>query len=289
MNTRASASRRPVSVLVLGLVALALAGPLAAPVWAGPMGSLARWLLGQGARHADDVGKRTLRELTEELEHLAAKAGDDVVEAAVRTGKPGALRLLRTLGHSAPEGARILARHGAAGRLLLEEAPDAALNALRTHGDEGIRTLVRLGASRGGRMLNTYGKASRALPELSDESLTHLSRWSADVDRMPADWQRAFLDNLGAYGDRFVAWAHANWGKVLIVGGSGVALLTAFRAGDALVGAIPNPAEDPVGWFLWWTPILAALGLVLGVVYVRAACRRRSATADTPVSAPTDS
>ena len=241
---------------------------------AGPTAELAEWMVKQGAKFTDDVAGKGAHELTAELEQLSAKAGDDVVEQLVKRGGPGALRSVRELGDHAPDAARLIAKHGPAGKLVVEQGQAAAVDVFRQFGDDGVRVMTQQGATTGGKMLTVYGKSlAESAEKLSAENMAHLRHWLPEVEKATPAWRSAFGDKLRQGGDDFVVWVHKRWKEVATTGGLTIAAITAYKLGDGAadtmqkvgdkaVELMPNPAKDPVGWAMWWLPAIALVVIV---------------------------
>lgn len=258
---------------------------LAAPAAAGPAAELAEWMLKQGAKFADDIAGKGGRELAAELEELSVKAGDDVVEQLVKRGGPGALRSVRELGERAPDAARLIARHGPPGKLVVEQGRAAAVDVFREFGDDGVKVLVREGSSAGGRMLAVYGRSlAESADKLAPQSMAHLRHWLPEVERAPSEWRSAFCDKLRQGGDDFVVWVHRRWKELATAGGLTLAAITAYKLGDGAAETVvkvgdraaellPDPARDPLGWAMWWLPALALAAIAAAAWVARGALR----------------
>jgi hypothetical protein len=264
------------------VVGLLLVG-VTRPVLAGATTELAEWMIKQGAKFSDDVAGKSSKELAVELEKLSASAGDNAVEQLVKNGGPGALKTVRALGGRAPDAVRLIARFGEAGTLAVEQSPNLAVDAFRQFGDDGVRVLVRQGAVKGSEMLSVYGKAlAETSDRLSPQSLADLRHWLPEVQGAPADWRGAFSEKLSAGADDFVLWAHRRWKELATLGGLSVAGITAYKVGDAVAAAMPNPAADPGGWLVWWLPALAIVAILAsawaarGTLLARVKARRHA-------------
>lgn len=234
---------------------------MSANVQAGPAAAVAEWLIKQGAKYADDVAGKGLKELTLELEELIARTSDDAVSQLVKQGGPGALKAVRGLGDLVPDAMSLIAKHGAGGRLLIEEGPEVTVSVFREFGDDGIRVLMSQGASKGGKMLSVYGKAL-AESSLVPTNAAHLRHWLPEIETATPELRTAFNTKLRQGGDDFVVWVAKRWKEVAVVGGLTVAGLTAYKVGDGLAASIPNPANDLTGWMSWWMPVLVIVGIV---------------------------
>jgi hypothetical protein len=245
---------------------------------AGPAAELAEWMAKQGGRYADDLAGTGVKQVTRELETLSATVGDQVAEQLVKKGGPGALRAVRGLGDAAPDAARLIAKFGEPGKLLVEQGGKASVAAAKTFGDDGVRILLSQGTTKGGEMLATYGKPlAEHADTLSAESLAHLRRWMPEVEKAPLPWKQTFTAKLGQGGDDFVQWAARRWQPLAVTGGLAIAGITAYRVGDGVIAALPNPARDPLGWFVWWTPLVAISAIVVGGWVLRARLLHRPA------------
>jgi hypothetical protein len=220
-------------------------------------------MIRQGARFADDVAGKSVRELTVELEELSAKAGDTTVEQLIKRGGPGALKLVRGMGNRAPEAVRLIARHGEVGKLAIEQGGTAAIDVFREFGDQGVQVLAQQGASTGGRMLAVYGKTlADSADRLAPENLARLRHWTPEVEKAPAEWRHVFCEKLKQGGDDFVVWVHKRWKEVAVTGGLTIAGISAYKVGDGIAGALPNPIRDPYGWVVWWTPVFIVVAIL---------------------------
>jgi hypothetical protein len=258
--------------------------------FAGATSELAEWMIKQGAKFSDDVAGKSSKELAVELEKLSARAGNGAVEQLVKKGGPGALKSVRALGDRAPDGVRLIARFGEAGTLAVEQGQGLAVDTFRQFGDDGVRVLIRQGASKGGEMLSVYGKAlAETADRLSPQSLADLRHWLPEVEKAPAPWRSAFSQKLSAGADDFVVWSHGRWKELATLGGLTVAGITAYKVGDgvadtthkvgdAMAAAMPNPGSDPGGWLIWWLPVLAIVGIVAAAWVARGALSVRLKT-----------
>ncbi|HMN41762.1 MAG TPA: hypothetical protein PKE29_13020 [Phycisphaerales bacterium] len=274
-------------VLFIMMLFVAIACPIA---HAGPAAELAEWLLKQGSRYADDVAGKGAKELAVELEELSVRAGDDAVALLVKNGGPGALKAVRGLGDRAPDAVRLIARHGESGKLLVQQGRSLTVDVFREFGDDGVRVLTEQGASTGGKMLSVYGKAL-AESRLSPESAAHLRHWLPEIEKAEQPLRHSFVDKLRSGGDDFVVWVHKRWKEVAVAGGLSVAAISAYKVGDGIAAAIPDPAKNPLGWFSWWMPFIAVVGILAGAWVLRHALSawivsRRAAVCSTTPSAP---
>lgn len=253
------------------VIALALPGVPGAPgaaAHAGVATELAEWLVRQGGRYVDDVAGRSAKVLAQELEALASKAGSEAIEQSLRRGGPGTLPLLRELGEAAPDAARLIAAHGPAGRLLVEQGKGVAVEAFKQFGDDGVRVMLAQGAERGGQMLRVYGQAA-AREGMSTTAAARLAHWAPTLERADPGVRATFVEKLRAGGDDFVLWVHKRWKPLAVAGGLTIAGITAYRVGDGVVGAMPDPSANPVGWLVWWTPLLLVVLIVAGAWLLR--------------------
>jgi hypothetical protein len=244
------------------MVFVAIACPTA---HAGPPAELAKWLLKQGSRYTDDIAGKGVRELTVELEKLSARAGDDAVALLIKNGGPGALKAVRGLGDRAPDAVKLIARHGESGKLLVQQGRSVTVDVFREFGDDGVRVLTEQGASMGGRMLSVYGKAL-AKSNLSPQSGAHLRHWLPEIEKAHKPLRDSFLDKLRSGGDDFVVWVHKRWREVAVTGGLSVAAITAYKVGDGVAAAIPDPAKNPLGWVFWWMPFIVVVVIVVATL-----------------------
>lgn len=246
---------------------------------------LIEWMLRQGGAHADDVarlgGETAAREAVEEL---ARVAGREAAEGVVLRGGPGALRAVRELGDLAPEGARLVAAHGARGTLVVQQGGRGSVELFKRYGDEAVRLLADQGPEAGARLLNFAGDAlSRHGRALSAEGQAHLRQFVPALETAEPAVRSAFLDKLAAGGDDFLLWVSRRWKPLAVAGGLTVAALTAYRVGDGVaegvrgvVDAMPNPSRDAAAWFAWWLPVLALVALVVAGWVLRARFARRA-------------
>ena len=242
--------------IVLGVVAVS-----ASVADAGGAAELAEWLLRQGSRYADDIAGKGAKELTIELEKLSARAGDDAVTLMIKSGKPGALKLVREFGDRAPDAVQLIAKHGEPGKLLLQQGGSITIDVFRRYGDNGVLVLIEHGPSTGGKMLSVYGKGLVG-KTLSRASTARLRHWLPEIEKAEPQLRQTFAKKLRDGGDDFVVWVHKRWKEVAVCGGLTVATVSAYKVGDGIADSIPDPTRSPLGWLVWWSPFLIIVGIV---------------------------
>ncbi len=234
---------------------------------------LVEWMLKQGGAHADDVAKLGGQTAAREaVEDLAKVAGRETVEQMVRKGGPGAIAAARSLDDLAADGVRLIAGHGPRGTLVVEQGGKASVALFKQYGDDAVRILADQGAEAGAKMLGFAGQSlARYGKTLGPEAQAHLRQFIPVLQTAEAPVRSAFLEKLAQGGDDFLMWVSRRWKPLAVAGGLTVAAITAYKVGDGVaegvrgvVDALPNPGRDPVGWFVWWLPVLALVALVVG-------------------------
>lgn len=230
--------------------------------FAGPLGEVAEWMIRQGSKFSDDIAGKSAGELAVELEELAARTSRQVARELVENGGPGALRIVRNLGDLAPDAARLIAAHGQSGKLLVQQGPHAAVRIFQQYGDDGVKLMLHQGTENTGKLLAAYGPELASCAEkLSGESLAKLRHWMPSVHSAESGWKSAFTQKLKQGGDDFVLWVGKRWKELTLTGGLTAAMIAAYKVGDGLAGAIPNPAADPLAYLVWWLPLIAIAAL----------------------------
>lgn len=239
------------------------------PAVAGPAAELAEWMIRQGGKFADDIAGKGARELATELEELSVKVGDDVLEQLVKSGGPGALRVVRGLGEHTSDAMRLIARHGVEGKLLVEQGRTLAVDVFREFGDDGVAVLVKEGASAGGKMLSIYGKALAGRKDITLESMAHLRHWMPEIEKASPEIRSVFAEKLTQGGDDFVVWVHKRWKELAVAGGLTMAGISTYKAGAGIAAAMPNPAKDPMAWLIWWLPVFVVVAIIAAAWVMR--------------------
>lgn len=262
-------------LLILAMVLGALpipAGAQVVPIAKEAAEELVEWMLKQGGKHADDVAAMGGRGATRQaIEDLSRVAGREAVEQMIRRGGPGAMSAVRGLDDLAADGVRLIAGHGPRGTLVVQQGGKASVTLFKQHGDEAVRILADQGAEAGSRILNFAGDAlARHGKAIGPEAQAHLWQFVPAMERAEPAVRSAFLDKLAQGGDDFLMWVSRRWKQAAVAGGLTVAAITAYKVGDGVaegvrgvVDALPNPARDPVAWFVWWVPVLALIALVV--------------------------
>ncbi len=260
--------RRALLVALLALVAFAPAAP------AGIGAELAEWLARRGSAYADDLAGKGAAALARELDDLAAKAGADTVEAMVKRGGPGALALTRALGDAAPDAARLIAAHGESGALVIRQGGTSAVAAFAKHGDGAVRVLAAHGPVEGPRMLGVYGESLVArAASLTPAHQAVLRAAVPELERAAPAVRATFAAQLARGGDDFVVWVGKRWKPIGAAALLTVGTLSAYKVGDGLAAALPNPAANPGAYLVWWLPPLGVVALAAGAWVMRGAMR----------------
>jgi hypothetical protein len=117
-------------------------------------------------------------------------------------------------------------------------------------------------------MLSIYGKDfAESGTHLSGESMAKLWHWAPTIETAPQELRTTFVRRIKQGGDDFVLWVDKRWRETAVAGGLTVALITAYKVGDGIADAIPNPGEKPLGWLVFWLPLLIGVG-ILAIAYV---------------------
>ncbi len=261
---RASPGLRAVAWLCAALLSLA------APAHAGIGSELAEWLTRQGAAYADDLAGRGVAAVARELDELAAKSTSATVEQMVKRGGPGALTLVRELGDHAPDAARLIASHGETGTLILRQGKAAAVATFNQFGDGGVRILAAHGPVEGQRMLAVYGSSlAEHAAQLGAPQQAVLRALAPDLEKAAAPVQATFREKLAQGGDDFVQWVGKRWKPLGAAAMLTVGTLTAYKVGDGIAAAMPNPATNPGAFLTWSLPLLAVVLIVAGAWVLR--------------------
>ncbi len=258
---------------------------LSAPAHAGIGSELAEWLARQGATYADDLAGKGAGALARELDDLAAKAGSEAVEHMVKRGGPGALTLVRELGEQAPNAARLIAANGEAGTLVIRQGGRAAVEAFVAHGDGAVRVLATHGPKEGPRLLTLYGPAlTERAARIAPQQQAVLRALAPQLEQAAPAVQATFREQLTKGGDDFVQWVGKRWKPLGAAALLTVGTLTAYKVGDGLSAAMPNPATNPGAFLVWSLPLLAIALIVAGAWVMRGALREwlRARRATTP-------
>lgn len=235
---------------------------------------LAEWLTRQGAAYADDLAGRGAAAVARELDELAAKATSATVEQMVKRGGPGAIALVRELGEHAPDAARLIASHGETGTLILRQGKAAAVATFAQFGDGGVRILAAHGPVEGQRMLAVYGSSlAEHAAQLGAPQQAVLRALAPDLEKAAAPVRATFRDKLAQGGDDFVQWVGKRWKPLGAAALLTVGTLTAYKVGDGLAAAMPNPATNPAAFITWSLPLLAVALIVAGAWVLRGTLR----------------
>ena len=263
-----------VSLPLRAFASLCLLLSLCTSARAGIGSELVQWLTRQGAAYADDLAGRGTAALARELDELAAKSTSATVEHMVKRGGPGALTLVRELGEHAPSAARLIAAHGETGTLILRQGKAAAVAAFDQFGDSGVRILAAHGPVEGQRMLALYGSSlAQHAAQLAPAQQAVLRALAPDLEKAAAPVQATFRDKLAQGGDDFVLWVGKRWKPLGAAALLTVGTLTAYKVGDGIAAAMPNPATNPAAFLTWSLPLLAIAFIVAGAWVLRGTLR----------------
>ncbi|MFN0010228.1 MAG: hypothetical protein ACKVS8_01145 [Phycisphaerales bacterium] len=259
---------------VLTALAVLLAVSFSNPAHAGIGSELVEWLARQGTKYADDLAGKGAGALARELDDLAAKAGSEAVEQMVKRGGPGALTLVRELGEQAPNAARLIAANGEAGTLVIRQGGRAAVEAFAAHGDGAVRVLATHGPKEGPRLLTLYGPAlTQQAAKIAPQQQAVLRALAPQLEQAAPAVQASFRSQLAKGGDDFVQWVGKRWKPLGAAALLTVGTLTAYKVGDGLSTAMPNPATNPGAFLVWSLPLLAITLIVAGAWVMRGALR----------------
>lgn len=269
---------RSASLSTFALVAL-----LTLPALAGPTSKAVReaaeYVLQKFTREA---GEETIESLSGKIAGLAARHGDEAVEAVRRVG-PRTFRLVEEAGEHGPQAVKLLARAGDEAVWVVSRPRSLAMFA--RYGDDAADAMIRH-RQIAEPLLEAYGpSAARALKAVDGQGGRRLAMMFQDGDLARLGRTDELLGLVERFGNRALAfiWRH----KGALAGGvvlaafisnpqpylDGVIQLT-DRAGERVIQPIAREAARSVNWTLVALVALALIVIVALAVTVRA--RRRS-------------
>jgi hypothetical protein len=274
-------------ILAVNLLFVVMADRAAANLTSKAVKETAEYLLKNFGR---DVGEEGLEKLAARIEKLAARHGDEALEAVRKVG-PKALKLADEAGEQGAVAVRVLARYGDEGAQFVVSRPPA-MKLVAQYGDDAAEVLVKH-KDIAEPVIEKFGaSAVRALKNVDANNGRRIARMLDEGDFAKIGGTSELLDVVGKYGDKGMTfvWNH----KAALAVSAGLAAfladpgpfidgardLTAVVAENTVGALAQAPAElakEAAKTTNWTLVTIVGIGAIVVLSSLRAWLRHRAA------------